>query len=114
MIVASLAFLEARPSANDVAAPQIGIRVGSIPRIWFNDNPAGAFYIFPKVEAIEKWKGDAEFVTDLLNETGVVVVHGSGFDPIYGKDHFRIVFLPQENVLNEAYDKIESFMKKHS
>jgi len=76
--------------------------------------PAGAFYIFPKVEAIGKWKSDAEFVTDLLNEAGVVVVHGSGFDPVYGKDHFRIVFLPQENILNEAYDKIEDFMKKHT
>ena len=35
-----------------------------------------------------------EFVVQLLKETGVLIVNGSGFDPVYGKDHARIVFLP--------------------
>lgn len=77
--------------------------------------PAGAFYLFPKIKAIgERWKNDYEFVTQLLEETGVLLVHGSGFDPIYGKDHFRAVFLPDESMLAEAFDAIESFMKKYS
>ncbi len=77
--------------------------------------PAGAFYLFPKIEAIgERWKNDYEFVTQLLEETGVLLVHGSGFDPIYGKDHFRAVFLPDESILTEAFDAIENFMRKHS
>lgn len=77
--------------------------------------PAGAFYLFPKIKAIgERWKNDYEFVTQLLEETGVLLVHGSGFDPIYGKDHFRAVFLPDESMLAEAFDAIENFMKKHS
>ena len=52
--------------------------------------PQGAFYIFPKIEAMEKniWKNDKEFVLDLLHESHVLVVHGSGFCPTYGKDHF--------------------------
>jgi aspartate/methionine/tyrosine aminotransferase len=74
--------------------------------------PAGAFYIFPKIKWIgSKWKNDEEFVTDLLKETGVLVVHGSGFDPVYGKDHFRAVFLPPESELGEALTAIEEFMK---
>jgi tyrosine/nicotianamine family aminotransferase len=74
--------------------------------------PAGAFYIFPKIERIgSRWKTDEEFVTELLKETGVLVVHGSGFDPVYGKDHFRAVFLPPEPELGEALSAIERFMK---
>jgi alanine-synthesizing transaminase len=87
-------------------------RLNEIPGL-SSSKPAGTFYIFPRIDAVGKWKNDADFVTDLLNETGVLVVHGSGFDPVYGKDHFRVVFLPQETVLSEAFDKIEDFMKKH-
>jgi alanine-synthesizing transaminase len=74
--------------------------------------PAGAFYLFPKIRAIGgRWRNDYQFVTELLEETGVLLVHGSGFDPVYGKDHFRAVFLPDETTLNKAFDEIESFMK---
>jgi tyrosine/nicotianamine family aminotransferase len=74
--------------------------------------PDGAFYIFPKIEAINygPWKNDKEFVLDLLNEKHVLVVHGSGFCSQYGKNHFRAVILPPLNILEEAFDKIDSFM----
>jgi tyrosine/nicotianamine family aminotransferase len=76
--------------------------------------PQGAFYIFPKIEAMNKgiWKDDKEFVLDLLNEAHVLVVHGSGFCNIYGKGHFRAVILPQIETLEKAFDNLESFMKK--
>ncbi len=57
--------------------------------------PEGAFYIFPKIDDVgigKRWKNDMEFVVSLLKETGVLIVNGSGFDPVYGKDHARIVF----------------------
>jgi tyrosine/nicotianamine family aminotransferase len=78
--------------------------------------PEGAFYIFPKIEAMSKrvWKNDKEFVLDLLNEEHVLVVHGSGFCSIYGKNHFRAVILPQMDVLEKAFDKLEHFMKKYT
>ena len=77
--------------------------------------PAGAFYIFPRINLIgSKWKNDQEFVTALLKETGVLTVHGSGFDKTYGKGHFRAVFLPPEPELTEALDAIEQFMKASS
>jgi tyrosine/nicotianamine family aminotransferase len=73
--------------------------------------PAGAFYIFPKISLGTAWRSDEEFVGDLLRETGVLLVHGSGFDSIYGKEHFRAVFLPPEEMLEHAFDLIEGFVK---
>ncbi len=88
-------------------------RINEIPGL-IASKPAGAFYLFPRIEAIGKrWKSDDEFASALLKETGVLVVHGSGFDPVYGKDHFRAVFLPDESMLAEAFDAIENFMKQH-
>ncbi len=76
--------------------------------------PDGAFYIFPKIEAMEKglWRDDKEFVLDLLHEAHVLVVNGSGFCTIYGKGHFRAVILPPLETLEKAFDKLEAFMKK--
>ncbi|MFO8077225.1 MAG: aminotransferase class I/II-fold pyridoxal phosphate-dependent enzyme [Thermoplasmatota archaeon] len=76
--------------------------------------PEGAFYIFPRIDALDDgiWKNDKAFVLDLLNETGVLVVHGSGFCSVYGKNHFRAVILPPLALLEDAFDKMESFMRK--
>lgn len=68
--------------------------------------PRAAFYAFPKINfKID----DKTFCTKLLEEEGVAVVHGSGFDM---PSHFRLVYLPQEPLLNEALDKIERFVKR--
>ncbi|MBS7632563.1 aminotransferase class I/II-fold pyridoxal phosphate-dependent enzyme [Candidatus Bathyarchaeota archaeon] len=75
--------------------------------------PEGAFYVFPKIEGVgSKWKTDMDFVLDLLRETGVLFVHGSGFDPLYGAGHVRGVILPPIETLEQALDRIEFFMKK--
>jgi len=74
--------------------------------------PEGAFYIFPKIQGIgTKWKTDMDFVVKLLKATGVLIVNGSGFDPVYGKGHVRAVFLPPIAELEEAFDALEGFMK---
>jgi alanine-synthesizing transaminase len=52
------------------------------------------------------------FVTDLLKQKHVLVVHGSGFGQKAGTRHFRIVFLPQEPVLTAAYEAISEFMRE--
>lgn len=76
-------------------------------------NPEGAFYIFPKIHDIgTRWKTDMEFVVELLKATGVLIVNGSGFDPVYGKGHARIVFLPPIEELEGAYNALEQFMKR--
>ena len=78
--------------------------------------PEGAFYIFPKIEAMNQgiWKSDKEFVLDLLHDQHVLVVHGSGFCKTYGKNHFRAVILPPMDVLEEAFNNMETFMKKRT
>ncbi len=75
--------------------------------------PEGAFYVFPKVEAVgSKWKTDMEFTIKLIEETGVLLVNGSGFDSNYGAGHVRGVFLPPLETLEEAFSELERFMKK--
>jgi alanine-synthesizing transaminase len=77
--------------------------------------PEGAFYVFPRIDAIGSvWKTDMDFVLDLLKETGVLFVHGSGFDPVFGAGHVRGVVLPPLEVLEEALDKVERFIEKKS
>jgi len=76
--------------------------------------PNGAFYTFPEI-SLTHWKTDKDFVLDLLNKTGILTVHGSGFGQ-RGKGHFRIVYLPTEQVLQEAMDKLSDFInsKNHN
>ncbi len=57
-------------------------------------------------------KQTKDFVFSLLKETGVLFVHGSGFDPVYGAGHVRGVILPPIELLEEAFNKLEEFMKK--
>lgn len=84
-------------------------RLNAIPGISCQ-KPEGAFYAFPRIEIDVD---DEEFVKDLIRETGVVVVHGSGFGPLPKTPHFRVVFLPPEDILNEAYDRLEGYMRRH-
>lgn len=71
--------------------------------------PEGAFYAFPRLHMEHS---DAQFVNELIRETGVVIVPGSGFGQVPGTHHFRVVFLPNENILTRAYKNIEAFYKK--
>ncbi len=66
--------------------------------------PAGAFYAFPKIDL---GVSDDQFVHRVVRETGVVIVPGSGFGQRPNTNHFRVVFLPPEDVLRKAYDRIE-------
>jgi len=76
--------------------------------------PEGAFYVFPKIHEVEqRWRTDMAFALELLKETGVLLVHGSGFDPVYGAGHVRGVFLPPVETLEQAFNEVERFMKKN-
>jgi alanine-synthesizing transaminase len=74
--------------------------------------PEGAFYMFVKLTDPYWYKNDKKFVLQLLHEQHILTVHGSGFSNIYGKGHFRIVFLPTEEILKDALDRIEIFLSK--
>jgi len=77
------------------------------------NNADGTFYLFPRIDFNEytKWNNDKEFVIDLLKKTGICTVYGSGFGN-YGKDHFRLTFLPDLDTLEHVYNLFEDFMKK--
>jgi len=73
--------------------------------------PEGAFYVFPRIHGIgRRWKTDLEFVLDVLEKTGILFVHGSGFCNKYGVGHVRGVFLPPIEVLENALNRLERFM----
>jgi alanine-synthesizing transaminase len=69
--------------------------------------PKGAFYAHPALDIPED---DLTFVTDLLKQKHVLVVHGSGFGQKPDTKHMRIVFLPPEPVLEAAYQKMSDFI----
>lgn len=72
--------------------------------------PQGAFYAMPSLE--REWKGgDEAFVLELVRETGVLFVHGEGFGQKPGTRHFRVVFLPSEQVLSAAFDRLDAFLR---
>lgn len=72
--------------------------------------PKAAFYIFPKLDK-EKFnlKDDEKFVLDFLKEKKVLLTHGGGFhweEP----DHFRVVYLPEVEVLKKAVEGMKDFL----
>jgi alanine-synthesizing transaminase len=71
--------------------------------------PRGAFYAYPKIDISES---DEVFVKELIREKHVMVVHGSGFGQKPGTQHFRIVFLPDEKTLGNAYSSIAEFIQQ--
>lgn len=75
--------------------------------------PKAAFYIFPKIDTKRfNIANDEQFALDLLKEKHILVTHGGGFhwnEP----DHFRIVYLPELEVLREACGKLADFLKTY-
>ncbi len=65
--------------------------------------PAAAFYAFPRIDL---GVPDEVFCARVIRETGVVIVPGSGFGQRPGTQHFRVVFLPPEAMLEKAFDRI--------
>ena len=75
-----------------------------------SDVPLAAFYLMMKVADLKN-RTDEKFALELLENTGVLVVHGSGFglDPFDG--YFRLVYLASEEVLESTFDAFQKFIK---
>lgn len=72
--------------------------------------PEAAFYCFPKLD-IKKFNihDDERFALDVLRKKKILFTHGGGFhweEP----DHFRIVYLPDKRVLEEAAYQLKDFL----
>ena len=89
-------------------------RLNEIPQVSTRE-AKGALYMFPHIDLKgTPWKTDKDFVIDLIRNEGVVLVHGTGFCEEFGKDHFRSILLAPIDVLDEAYDRMERFIKKNT
>ncbi len=73
--------------------------------------PKGALYCFPRLDPeVYRIEDDEAFVIDLLRAKKILVTHGTGFNwPT--PDHFRLVTLPDEDVLTEAIGRIAEFLE---
>ncbi len=75
--------------------------------------PQAALYMFPRLDpAMYPIKDDRQFFLELLEETRVMLVQGTGFNWA-SPDHFRIVFLPHEDDLREAIGRIARFLEQY-
>lgn len=73
--------------------------------------PGGTFYIFPDISQITQ--DSRQFALDLLKEEQVVVIPGEAFGPA-GKGCLRIAFTVNQEILKEALERIQRFIKKIS
>jgi alanine-synthesizing transaminase len=75
--------------------------------------PQAALYMFPRLDPkVYAIKDDQQFFLELLQETKVMLVQGTGFNR-KSTDHFRIVFLPHEDDLREAISRIAKFLENY-
>lgn len=74
--------------------------------------PSAALYMFPRLDPqIYPITDDQDFFLQLLEETRVMLVQGTGFN-WHSPDHFRIVFLPHEDDLRDAIGRVAQFLAK--
>ncbi|BCB27550.1 aminotransferase [Sulfurimicrobium lacus] len=75
--------------------------------------PQGAMYLFPRLDPkMYPIDNDQDFILELLLEEKVLLVQGSGFNwPT--PDHFRVVFLPNVDDLQEAIGRIAHFLEMY-
>ena len=75
--------------------------------------PKSALYLFPKLDPeMYPIENDQDFIADLLREEKVLMVQGSGFNWVK-PDHFRVVFLPHEDVLKDAIGRFARFLERY-
>ena len=72
-----------------------------------------AFYLFPRIDTdIYDFESDQDFAMKFLHEYHVLVIPGSGFD--WHEDlRFRIVMLPEPDVLSKAMNDLKHFLNHH-
>ncbi len=75
--------------------------------------PKAALYLFPKLDPkVYPIADDQQFILELLLEEKVLLVQGSGFNWPQ-PDHFRVVFLPHEDDLKEALNRLARFLENY-
>lgn len=75
--------------------------------------PKGALYSFVKIDTQRfNIKDDQQFILDLLIDKHILLVHGTAFN--WPKpDHFRLVYLPAKEILEDALNRLQDFLKNY-
>ena len=72
--------------------------------------PAGALYLFPRLDPeVHKIVDDERMCIDLLEQQHVLLTHGTGFN-LPSTDHIRVVFLAPAEVLSDAITRLGEFL----
>ncbi|TJZ78804.1 pyridoxal phosphate-dependent aminotransferase [Chitiniphilus eburneus] len=105
-------------SINDLVAPNGRLtkqrdlaweRLTAIPGVTCV-KPKAALYMFPRLDPkLYPLEDDQQLMLELLQEEKVLLVQGTGFNWI-APDHFRVVFLPHLDDLNEAISRLDRFL----
>lgn len=75
--------------------------------------PQAAMYLFPRLDPdIYPIEDDRLFFLEVLQTTRVMLVQGSGFN-YPGNHHFRLVFLPYEDELRTAIERLAEFLASY-
>lgn len=75
--------------------------------------PKAALYMFPRLDpTVYPIADDQQFACDLLDQEGVLIVQGTGFN-WFDQDHFRMVFLPWKGDLEVALTRITRFLENY-
>ena len=74
--------------------------------------PKAALYLFVRLDPLMyPIVNDQDFAYELLDQEKVLIVQGTGFNWI-AHDHFRLVFLPDAEVLTDAIGRIARFLDR--
>lgn len=80
-------------------------RLDAMPHVFDYARPEGAYYVFPRVRALQD--DDVKFAHDLLRRARVTVTPGSAFGPS-GAGHVRMAYCVDEDTINLAFDRMEA------
>lgn len=84
-------------------------RLERLSQLFVFQKPRGAYYVFPKI--LKDGMNSMELALRLLYEAKVITVPGNGFGPT-GEGHIRLSFGGEENEIHEAFDRIESWVRR--
>jgi len=88
-------------------------RLRAIPGLAVESEPGGSMYCMVRLQpgALKGIKDDVAFAGQLLQEESIAVLPGQCFN---APGFFRVVFAAPPEVLNEAFDRMEAFCRRHA
>lgn len=119
-IIASIAALSDRRGEEAIAyfkekftesRQAICERLEKLPKLFSFSRPDGAYYVFPKIVGFDM--PSLDFAKMLIDEAKVITIPGDSMGPS-GENHVRMSFAADAKLINEAFDRINVFAKKHN